>query len=87
VEYLSETDRAILASAYQLGGQQVEDDADSIRQWVGSDQELLEHLRARHGWSVASEYGPYYLADVRRAFLPARRNGAQQDPASSRRDG
>src|SRR4051794_7341532 len=79
VQHLSPTDRAILASAYQLRGEQVEDDADSIREWVGSDRALLEHLRERHGWSVASEYGPYYLADIRHALLPVGRNGAQHD--------
>jgi len=82
VQQLSETDGAILASAYQLGAEQVEDDADSIREWVGSDRELLAHLRERHGWSVASEYGPYYLADVRHALLPIRRNGASFDHGS-----
>jgi len=63
----------------QLGADPVEDDSNRIREWVGSDRELLEHLRERLGSRVASEYGSYYPADVRDALLHVRRNSAQHD--------
>jgi hypothetical protein len=75
MQHLSPTATSILASAYQLSGEQVQHDAIRIQDWVGSELDLLEHLRQEHGWSIASEYSPHYLSDVRQALVPVRRNG------------
>lgn len=60
--------RAILASAYELTEQQVEDDAQEVLRWHGSDGDLLSAIEACHEWTAASENGRYYLAAVRRAL-------------------
>ena len=58
----------MLASAYELREQQVEDDAVQVQFWVGPDGELLGLLQERHGWTIRDEYAPYYLAALRRAL-------------------
>ncbi len=68
---LSRRDRAILASAYELRQQQVDQDAATVLDWKGTDAELFGRMRERHGWTVASEYAPNYLAALRAALLPA----------------
>jgi hypothetical protein len=65
---LSAWQRALLASAYELPEEQVEQDAARLQQWLGTDQELATVLEVRHGWTVASECGPYYIAAVRQAL-------------------
>ena len=65
---VSRHDRAILASAYELGQYEVDRDATSVREWRGSDAELFGELQEPHGWTVASEYAPNYLAALRAAL-------------------
>ena len=60
--------RSILASAYEVSEDQVREDATAIRDWTGLESDLLTELEQRHGWSAASELGPYYLAAIRRAL-------------------
>ena len=66
----------ILASAYELVQRRVQEDATHVQGWAGPEADLLKWLQERHGWTVASEYAPYYLAGVRTALLAARRNGS-----------
>lgn len=65
---LSAEDCAVLASAYQLPTAQVEEDASHLQQWHGSEADLVVAIEERHGWTVVSEYGPYYLAALREAL-------------------
>jgi len=65
---LSADDCAVLASAYQLPTAQVEEDASRLQQWHGSEADLVVAIEERHGWTVVSEYGPYYLAALRQAL-------------------
>jgi hypothetical protein len=65
---ISTWQRALLASAYELSEDQVDQDVTRMRQWLGSDQDLTAALEKRHGWTVASENGPYYLAAMRQAL-------------------
>jgi hypothetical protein len=60
---------AILASAYELDERLVEEDARIVLNWTRTDDDLLTWLQERHGWSVASQYAPYYLADLRQRAL------------------
>ena len=68
---LSADDCAVLASAYQLQTTQVEEDASRLQQWHGSEADLVVAFEERHGWTVVSEYGPYYLAALRQALHQA----------------
>jgi hypothetical protein len=61
-------DCAVLASAYQLERAQVQEDAARVQQWGGPEADLVIVFEERHGWTVVSEYGPYYLAALRRAL-------------------
>ena len=61
-------DRAILASAYELAQTDVEQDAAHVRDWGGTEPDLVSTLEARHGWTAASEYAPFYVAALRRAL-------------------
>jgi hypothetical protein len=65
---ISAWQRALLASAYELSEDQVDRDVIQVRQWLGSDQDLTAALEKRHGWTIASENGPYYLAAMRQAL-------------------
>ncbi len=58
----------MLASAYELPEDEVATDAAHVQRWVGSDHDLIGLLETRHGWTAASELGPYYLASMRRAL-------------------
>jgi hypothetical protein len=75
---LSDTDAAVLASAYGLRQAQVQDDAAYVRQWRGPEQRLHSYLQERHGWTAASEYAPYSEADLRQALQPFSRHGTRQ---------
>jgi hypothetical protein len=68
VAQLTPSLRAILASAYELTEQQVEQDAQDVQHWDGTDSDLLSAIEACHQWTLASENGPYYLAAVRQAL-------------------
>ena len=68
VQPLSQRATSVLASAYELGRWQVEDDALYLQQWTGSEAELVSSIQRRHGWTAASEYAPYYVADLRQAL-------------------
>ena len=72
---LSDRDCSLLASAYELRKRQVQDDALFVLLWNGSEDDLLTFMQARHDWSAASEYAPYYVADLRRAIQPLSSNG------------
>jgi hypothetical protein len=61
--------RGALASAYELSEDEVAADAAHLQEWVGSDGDLIGLLETRHGWTAASELGPYYLASMRRALI------------------
>jgi len=61
-------DRSILASAYELGQAEVDQDAAGVHQWQGTEGDLLRWLEGRHGWTVASEYAPHYVAALRTAL-------------------
>ncbi len=61
--------RGVLASAYELPEDEVATDAAHVQRWVGSDDDLIGLLETRHGWTAASELGPYYLASMRRALI------------------
>jgi hypothetical protein len=61
-------DRAILASAYELAQTDVEQDAAHVRDWGGTEPDLMATLQARHGWTAASEYAPFYVAALRQAL-------------------
>lgn len=65
---LSRRDCAILASAYELGQHEVDQDAATVQEWEGTDAELSGRMQARHGWTADSEYAPNYLAALRAAL-------------------
>lgn len=65
---LSRRDRAILASAYELRQHEVDQDAATVQEWNGTDTELFGRMQERHGWTMASEYAPNYLAALRAAL-------------------
>jgi hypothetical protein len=75
---LSDTDASVLASAYELRQAQVQDDAACLLQWRGSEASLQAYLQEQHGWTAASEYAPYYVADLRLALQLFSRNGTWQ---------
>ena len=75
---LSDTDAAVLASAYELRQAQVQDDAAYVLRWRGSGERLHSYLRERHGWTAASEYAPYSAADLRQVLQPFSRNDTRQ---------
>ena len=70
---LPESDCAVLASAYELQTAEVAEDASRLQQWAGPEADLVIVLEERHGWTVISEYGPYYVAALRQALLHAGR--------------
>jgi hypothetical protein len=72
---LSRAEAGVLASAYELRRQQVDDDVATLQQWSGSDAELLVYMQDRHGWTVVSEYAPHYVMDLREALQRLARNG------------
>jgi hypothetical protein len=69
------TELAVLASAYELKRPEVEDDALRVQLWNGSEADLLAYMQKRHGWTVASEYAPNYVADLRQTLHSFSRNG------------
>ena len=75
---LSDRDAAVLASAYEVRQAQVQDDAAYVLQWRGSEQSLHSYLQERHGWTAASEYAPYYVADLRQVLQPFSRDDTRQ---------
>jgi hypothetical protein len=60
--------RAILAEAYELREEDVEQDAITVRTWGGTEGALLAAFDLRHGWTSAEEYSTNYLADLRQAL-------------------
>jgi hypothetical protein len=62
---LSRKTRAILASAYEVEQARVEQDVRMVRNWAGTEAELLAVLQERHNWTAASEYAPHYVGDLR----------------------
>jgi hypothetical protein len=65
---LSSLDAALVASAFQLRGNDVAIDAVLVEHWNGADADLLNAMQERHGWSAASEYAPNYVACLRQAL-------------------
>jgi hypothetical protein len=60
--------REILASAYELSQDEVARDTGHVQQWVGSDDQLIAALEARHDWRPESELASYFLAALRAAL-------------------
>jgi hypothetical protein len=56
----------ILAEAYELSPDDVQQDVAVLRTHTWSSIDLLEWLRRRHGWHVSTCV--YYLAALRRAL-------------------
>jgi hypothetical protein len=65
---LSGREREILAIAYELSEQQVEDDAVRVRHWTGSDEHLIAALEQLHAWTPESELGRFFLPALRRTL-------------------
>jgi hypothetical protein len=86
MQRLSSAAASILASAYELWSQQVQDDAQSVQVWIGSEPDLLTFLREQHSWSMASEYAPHYLDDLRKALHSSASNGTRQNDQTRRSD-
>ena len=61
----------ILAEAYELSPDEVEQDVAVLQAHSSSSVDLLEWLRRRHGWHASTCV--YYLAALRRALngMPA----------------